>query len=262
MFSIENENQLGMRVQIARMVAQAFLDASTLATRKATGSSEPETWEDRLRDYATDGPQAHRDALKEFQEARAQFWAAAYAQDAHGYIVAKFRESHASFRWLEREEQEGYVLLRLPYYIERWNPERGTAFLSYALRGLKRDLRVHAAQQGAVEIPRNAARQYDVTVGQESIRQYEDPANEDDADGNPRLPTPAGLAFDPTRALIAHLDGELTPEGAAVLGVESDYSVPEDEDDWSSRMDAVEQTPFGTLFDNPYELNELETEDD
>lgn len=215
----DREQKLATTVQARRHALLDLLTPSERKTVRRVGSAEPETFEDCARDIASgvgsrSKPIAY--ALDNYVEAINRFWTHAQECGVAGYLVNTWRSKHKGYAWIEFELLECEALFKLRHFVGLFKPDTGN-LADYSLRGVHQHLTEFAAKQGPIEVPQKASRGRG--VGPDSHRQSIDVMDEhmafavdQDDDGVYRQHPDEGLAHDPTDAIHAFLDGDVTED--------------------------------------------------
>lgn len=217
------EQELATTVQARRHALLDLLTPSERKTVRRVGSAEAITFEDAAREIAEDGddqPGGRRYpitvALARYLEAVNRFWTHAQETGVAGYLVNTWRSKHKGYAWIEFELLECEALFKLRHFIGLFKPETGN-LADYSLRGVHQHLTEFAAKQGPIEIPQKASR--GPGAGPDSHRQSIDVMDErmaqsveQDDDGVFRQFPDEGLAHNPTSAIHAFLDGDITED--------------------------------------------------
>ncbi len=215
----DREQELATTVQAHRHALLDLLTPSERKTVRRVGSAEPETFEDCARDIASGVGSRSKPityALDHYLEAVNRFWTHAQKTGVAGYLVNTWRSKHKGYAWIEFELLECEALFNLRHFIGLFKPETGN-LADYSLRGVHQHLTEFAAKQGPIEVPQKASR--GPGAGPDSHRQSIDVMDEGmaetsskDHDSVYRQFRDQGLAYDPTDAIHAFLDGDVTEE--------------------------------------------------
>jgi hypothetical protein len=210
----EREQELATSVQATRGRLLELLTADEQRTEHRHGSELARTFEDHAREVAdhTADPRSHKVflALNEFQSCVNALWTHAIGMELPQKLAAGWFKKH---RMLERggmfrQDAEAEALMALRDFVIRFEPGQGASLETYATRGIHQRLTEWAAQQGAIELPRDEAR---VTGPEHFQRGLEGGQSGVDARGvhvQPEL----DLSFDPWPIVDRCLDEDLEHE--------------------------------------------------
>ncbi len=212
----DREQELATTVQVRRHALLDLLTPDERKTMRHVGSAEAETFEDHAREIASfedrQGSRVARvrHALAAYVEAINTFWTYAQESGVDGYLASTWRSKHKGYAWIAFDDLACEALFKLRHFIGLFKVENGN-LADYAMRGVHQHLTEFAAKQGPIEVPQKEARK----TGPSSYRVSLDAATEIASEKD----VPDGLedfsdelSYDPTDAIHAFLDGDITEE--------------------------------------------------
>ena len=223
------EREMAMEIQQRKKELLALLPAKYHETTKGTGSSGPETFEEKtielirmLRSRGTEedacAAAGYTGLLAAFRDAVNVYWTWAVVHGLPEALSAEWRKKHRTAgQAISKEDVEAEVMFEIRRFIVLFDPRGEERLFSYAYRGMLQHLTEWSVQQGPLQVPQKAARveklkHMRVPYVDERHGSHGAGAFASQRDGVWRQEAHAAAAYDPWAAVDAYLDGEIGEE--------------------------------------------------